>query len=84
LFLFLVESLNLRFGPGFIFFASDIFFINTITEHGIWSLDGNKDRSLSGNELWSGQDSSWHDTSFSFRFTFHYFPFNPWLKIIFP
>jgi hypothetical protein len=33
LFLFLVESLNLRFGPGFIFFASDIFFINTITEH---------------------------------------------------
>ena len=33
LFLFLVESLNLRFGSGFIFFASDIFFINTITEH---------------------------------------------------
>ena len=23
-------------------------------------------------------------TSFSFRFTFHYFPFNPRLKIIFP
>ena len=33
LFLFLAESLNLRFGPGFDFFASDIFFINTITEH---------------------------------------------------
>ena len=33
LFLFLVESLNLRFEPGFNFFASDIFFINTITEH---------------------------------------------------
>ena len=33
LFLFLEESLNLRFGPGFNFFASDIFFINTITEH---------------------------------------------------
>jgi len=33
LFLFLAESLNLRFGPGFNFFASDIFFINTITEH---------------------------------------------------
>jgi hypothetical protein len=33
LFLFLAESLNLRFGPGFNFFASDIFFINTITKH---------------------------------------------------
>ena len=33
LFLFLAESLSLRFGPGFNFFASDIFFINTITEH---------------------------------------------------
>jgi hypothetical protein len=33
LFLFLAESLDLRFGPGFNFFASDIFFINTITEH---------------------------------------------------
>ena len=33
LFLFLTESLNLRFGPGFNFYASDIFFINTITEH---------------------------------------------------
>jgi hypothetical protein len=33
LFHFLAESLNLRFGPGFNFFASDIFFINTITEH---------------------------------------------------
>ena len=33
LFLFLAESLNLRFGPGFNFFAFDIFFINTITEH---------------------------------------------------
>jgi hypothetical protein len=33
LFLFLAESLNLRFGPGFNFFASDIFFISTITEH---------------------------------------------------
>ena len=32
-FLFLAESLNLRFGPGFNFFASDIFFINIITEH---------------------------------------------------
>ena len=32
LFLFLAESLYLRFGPGFNFFASDIFF-NTITEH---------------------------------------------------
>ena len=31
-FLFLAESLNLRFGPGYNFFASDIFF-NTITEH---------------------------------------------------
>ena len=30
---FLEESLNLRFGPGFNFFASDIFFINTIMEH---------------------------------------------------
>jgi hypothetical protein len=29
LFLFQAESLNLRFGPGFNFFASDIFFINT-------------------------------------------------------
>jgi hypothetical protein len=34
-------------------------------------------------ELWSGQDSSWQVTSFSFRFTFHYFPLNPRLKIIF-
>jgi hypothetical protein len=33
LFLFLAESLNLRFGPGFNFFAFNIFFINTITEH---------------------------------------------------
>jgi hypothetical protein len=33
LFLFLAESLNLRLGPGFNFFASDNFFINTITEH---------------------------------------------------
>jgi hypothetical protein len=33
LFLFLAESLNLRFGPGFNFLSSDIFFINTITEH---------------------------------------------------
>ena len=33
LFLFLAESLNLRFGPGFNFFAFDIFFIHTITEH---------------------------------------------------
>ena len=33
LFLVLAESLNLRFRPGFNFFASDIFFINTITEH---------------------------------------------------
>jgi hypothetical protein len=33
LFLFLAESLNIRFGPGFNCFASDIFFINTITEH---------------------------------------------------
>jgi hypothetical protein len=33
LFLFLAELLNLRFGPGFNFFASDIFFTNTITEH---------------------------------------------------
>ena len=33
LFLFLEESLNLPFRPGFNFFASDIFFINTITEH---------------------------------------------------
>jgi hypothetical protein len=50
----------------------------------IWSLDGNKDRSSSGNELWSDQDSSWRVTSFSFRFTFHYFPFNSRLKICFP
>jgi hypothetical protein len=33
LFLFLAESFNLRFGSGFNFFASDIFFINTIAEH---------------------------------------------------
>ena len=33
LLLFLAESLNIRFGSGFNFFASDIFFINTITEH---------------------------------------------------
>ena len=33
LFLFLAESFNLCFGPGFNFFASAIFFINTITEH---------------------------------------------------
>ena len=33
LFLILVESVNLRFGPGFNFFASDIFLTNTITEH---------------------------------------------------
>jgi hypothetical protein len=33
LFLFLAESLNLRFGSGFNFFASDIFFNNTITDH---------------------------------------------------
>ena len=39
----------------------------------IWSLDGNKDHSSSGNELWSGKDSSWQVTSFSLRFTFHYF-----------
>jgi hypothetical protein len=33
LFLFLTESFNLHFGPGFNFFASNIVFINTITEH---------------------------------------------------
>jgi hypothetical protein len=33
LFLFLAESLHLLFGPGFNFVASDMFFINTVTEH---------------------------------------------------
>jgi hypothetical protein len=43
LFLFLAESLNLRFGAGINFFASDIFFINTITEnaHNLYRMSSN-------------------------------------------
>ena len=51
-FLFLAESLNLRFGPGFKFFASDIFFINTITElaHYLYRMSSNL-RSIAWNKM---------------------------------
>ena len=52
LFLFLAESLNLRFRPDFKFFASDIFFINTITElaHYLYRMSSNL-RSIAYNKM---------------------------------